>query len=106
MMRSRALAAAALMAISTAAAAQWVEMTGVFNCGPLQDIVRVLSRDRWQEFPLWVGQSGDTNSSFVLLVNADKGNWTVLQYHKETACILGAGSHSNIVNLAPFREKQ
>lgn len=106
MMRSRALVAAALMAASTAVAAQWIEMTGSFQCGPFRDIVRVLTQNKWQEYPLWVGQSDDSNSSFVLFLNADKGNWTVLQYHKETACILGAGSNSNIVNLAPFREKQ
>lgn len=91
-----------LLALALPLQAQWVDLQNTVPCGPFRDIVATLTHEKYKETPLWVGQSGGDVTSFALFINADRGNWTVLQYHKEMACILGAGTTSNIVNLAPF----
>jgi hypothetical protein len=86
-------------------AQQWTQLQTTVSCGPFRDIVRVLTQARYNEMPLWVGQSGRDATSFTLFLNADSGGWTLLQYYGETACILGMGDASNITNLAPFSQK-
>lgn len=88
------------------AARDWTTLTAQIGCGPFREIVKVLTDQKFKETPLWIGQSEGDLTSFVVFLNSDDGNWTVLQYYKETACVLGMGRTSNIVNLAPFREKQ
>ena len=85
--------------------AQWVDIQNTVPCGPFRDVVATLTHEKYKETPLWVGQSGGDVTSFALFTNADTGSWTVIQYHKQLACIMGAGSTSNIVNLAPFGQK-
>ena len=89
-----------------AQAQQWTQLQNTVSCGPFRDIVRVLTQARYNEMPLWVGQSGRDATSFTLFLNADSGGWTLLQYYGDTACILGMGDASNITNLAPFTQKQ
>jgi len=86
-------------------AQQWTQLQTTVSCGPFRDIVKVLTQARYNEMPLWVGQSGRDATSFTLFLNADSGGWTLLQYYGETACILGMGDASNITNLAPFSQK-
>ena len=89
-----------------AQAQQWTQLQTTVSCGPFRDIVRVLTQARYNEMPLWVGQSGRDATSFTLFLNADSGGWTLLQYYGDTACLLGMGDASNITNLAPFTQKQ
>lgn len=89
-----------------ATAQQWRQVENTVPCGPFRDIVKVLIQEKYKEVPLWVGRSGQDATSFTLFYNADRGNFTLLQYYKETACILGMGDASDIVNLAPFTQKQ
>ena len=65
----------------------------------------MVTGEKFNEVPLWVGKSGTDPTSFAVFLNTDKGNFTVLQYYKEQACVLGMGSSSSIVNLAPFQIK-
>lgn len=89
-----------------ATAQQWRQVENTVPCGPFREIVRVLTQEKYKEVPLWVGRSGQDVTSFTLFYNPDRGNFTLLQYYRETACILGMGDSSDIVNLAPFTEKQ
>ena len=83
-------------------AQQWQTLTAQFSCGPFREIVKVLTNQKFQETPLWIGNNDNDPTNLVLFLNADSGNWTMLQYFRDTACILGMGQTSNIVNLAPF----
>jgi len=87
-------------------AQQWRQVENTVPCGPFRDIVKVLTQEKYKEVPLWVGRSGQDPTSFTLFYNSDRGNFTLLQYYRETACILGMGDSSDIVNLAPFTQKQ
>ena len=48
--------------------------------------------EKYQERPVWVGQQDNTNYS--LLVNPKKSTWTLIQFNKEIACVIGSGDQS------------
>jgi len=95
----------ALLSIAVPVAAQdtkWVKAEKTVSCGPLREIITILSGDRWKESPIWIGENpGDNKSRFTLMVNETTGGWTVLEYQGDTACILGTGYNSRAVDLRP-----
>lgn len=83
-------------------AQQWQYLESVVPCGPLQEVVRVLSQSQYREVPIWRGHSDRDPTRFLLFMNVERGNFTLVQYHKELACVLGLGSSSEIVDRSPF----
>jgi hypothetical protein len=61
-------------------------------CDKTQNVLDVIINGRYQETPMWGGI--DDNSRYSLLVNRETGTWTLIQFTKETACILGTGEGS------------
>jgi hypothetical protein len=61
-------------------------------CDKTQNVLDVIINGRYQETPMWGGV--DDNSRYSLLVNRETGTWTLIQFTKETACILGTGEGS------------
>lgn len=66
-------------------------------CDKTQNVLDVIINGRYQETPMWGGV--DDNSRYSLLVNRETGSWTLIQFTKETACILGTGQGSR--SMAP-----
>jgi hypothetical protein len=66
-------------------------------CDRTQNVLDVIINGRYQENPVWGGV--DDNSRYSLLVNRETGSWTLIQFTKETACILGTGQGSR--SMAP-----
>lgn len=66
-------------------------------CDKTQNVLDVIINGRYQETPMWGGV--DDNSRYSLLVNRETGSWTLIQFTKETACILGTGEGSR--SMAP-----
>ena len=53
------------------------------------------------EEPIWIGTEVTESGSkymYTLMVNQNTGDWSLLQYTKETVCILGAGGKSTMIN--------
>lgn len=88
-----------------AQANEWFESEKPVVCGPFREIVTALQQAKYNEFPLWIGQSSQDTSRFSLFLNEKTGAWTLVQYGTTAGCILGIGDTSNIVNLAPFGER-
>jgi hypothetical protein len=61
-------------------------------CDKTQNVLDVIINGRYQENPVWGGV--DDDSRYGLLVNRETGTWTIIQFNKETACILGTGKSS------------
>lgn len=80
----------------------WTEREKPVLCGPFREIVQTLMQEKYNETPLWIGQSNQDKTRFSLFTNVDTGAWTLVQYGQVNGCVLGTGSTSNIVNLAPF----
>jgi hypothetical protein len=61
-------------------------------CDKTQNVLDVIINGRYQENPVWGGV--DDDSRYGLLVNRETGTWTIIQFNKETACVLGTGKSS------------
>jgi hypothetical protein len=51
-------------------------------------------QDRYKEKIIWTGvpkNDPDSNSTIALAVNAKTGTWTLLEFNKDNACVLGSG---------------
>lgn len=61
------------------------------RCAPTAELERVL-RDRYQEFPWWIGLAGD-GSALVLASRADGATWTmyVRRPDGQLACVIATG---------------
>jgi hypothetical protein len=78
---------------SIAHAQEIIELTKPMKCSNAEHVVRHFS-DVYNEKPLWVGKT--TNGTHVtLMVNKDKGTWTMVEYDSAIACVLGAGETSS-----------
>lgn len=82
---------AAMIAVQSST---WYRMNRSFICGPFAEIVKALVDEEFTEKPVWIGNSDSVKT--VLMVNAQRGNWTIVTYQQEVGCVIGAGSTSQI----------
>lgn len=68
-------------------------------CDNTATMLEVLTKGSSQETPIWIGNNG--NAKFSLLINRETGTWTMIQFNKEVACILGHGENSVSVPRGP-----
>jgi hypothetical protein len=66
-------------------------------CAKTAEVLNGL-RDQYKELPIWVGE--DDKSRYSLFVSKE-GSWTLLQFNKEIACILGVGEKSREIFQGP-----
>lgn len=85
-----------LAAMLEAQTSTWFRMNRSFICGPFAEIVQALVNEEFSEKPVWLGRSDEVNT--VLMVNPDRGSWTIVTYQRETGCVIGAGSTSQAFN--------
>ena len=60
------------------------------------DTVLALIHGKYQETPVIMAQSQDTN--VVFMGNSKTGSWTVVQFNQEMACIVSSGEKFRLVN--------
>ena len=60
-------------------------------CNWVPIVLENLTRDH-QEHPVWVGRQD--NTSYSLFLNTEKSTWTLIQFNREIACVIGAGTES------------
>jgi hypothetical protein len=65
-------------------------------CDKTKKIFAELINGEYQELPAWSGE--DEKTRFVLLINQETSTWSIIQFDKETACILGVGEKSKVLN--------
>lgn len=66
-------------------------------CDKTQTILNSLSKD-YAEKPIWLGQASDSRYSIFV---SESGAWTIIQFNKDLACIIGAGQSSRQIFLGP-----
>lgn len=85
-----------------AVAKDWEDKEKPVICGPFREIVEILTKAQYQEFPIWVGKSSQDSSRFSVFRNPITGAWTLVQYGKTTGCILGLGDESELIDQTLF----
>lgn len=63
-------------------------------CGPVETVLKGLADEDINEKPIWVGKNDDGKSDYAVMVNSKTTAFTVLQFGKDWACILGIGYKS------------
>lgn len=66
-------------------------------CDETKKIYEELVNGEYAEMPVWGGHGEKSN--FVLLVNKETGTWTLLEFNKDTSCILGVGEGSRALGF-------
>lgn len=84
--------------IANAQSTAWVEVEKSVICGPLKDFITGLSKD-FKEYPVFLGADGKDDSKYSLFVNKDTGSWTIIQFNKTIACLLGTGSKGQLISI-------
>lgn len=71
------------------AAAEPVQLQKQVICDRTSVIMKELTLGEYKEIPVWVGNADD--SYYSLLVNEKTQTFTLIQFTKSTACVLGDG---------------
>lgn len=58
-------------------------------CSPLSEMEQAVSQ--WGENEVWTGFSPKENTLYTFFYNLEKKTWSIIQYDKSTACIIGYG---------------
>ena len=58
--------------------------------------------EQGQELPKWIGRGdGEDSSQTTILVNEKIKTWTIVQFEKDQACVLGSGVGSTEIFHGP-----
>lgn len=91
------VAMSALVLVLAVAPVAWTAPDDFFqtnkpvNCGPFQEIVGLISGKDFNEQPVWIAPSGTDTTYYALFRNTKTRSWTLVQYGKDTGCVLGLG---------------
>ena len=72
-----------------------VEINKKVVCDDTKTLLDTLLNE-YKESPVWAGT--DDKSKYSLLINQETGTWTMIQFDKNTTCILGVGENSRLLN--------
>ena len=73
-----------------------VEVNKKVVCDDTKSILDTLLNE-YHESPVWAGT--DEKSKYGLLINQETGTWTMIQFDKNTTCILGVGENSREISF-------
>ena len=51
---------------------------------------------RYNEKPVWIGKDLKNSNTYILTTNEKEGTWTYIETDGKVACVLGAGTDSNL----------
>ena len=78
--------------------AQYTEQSKPVRCFSL-DVALAALQDTWNERPVWSGSGAGSN--FALFMNPNTGSWTLLEFGKDVACVIGSGNNSKSSKSGP-----
>ena len=81
------------------ALAQPVTVEKPVICDTPKTVIETLTGTGYKEQPFWIGN--DETSRYVLLANERTKSWTIVQFNKNIACVLGTGDNHKQVFLKP-----
>jgi hypothetical protein len=68
-------------------------------CDTPKTVIETLTGKGYQEQPFWIGN--DETSRYILLANERTKSWTIVQFNKNIACVLGTGDNHRQIFLGP-----
>jgi hypothetical protein len=72
-------------------------------CDKTETMISILKGEDFQETPIWFGKEKDSKTpNYSLLVNQKTKSWTIIQFNKDMACVLGTGESFSLPNNKPY----
>jgi hypothetical protein len=81
--------------------AEVFQLKKVMICDKSEIIFEKLASE-FEEIPIWGGKDVQDSSSYVVTVNQETGAWTLVQYDKDIACVLGVGTNGQTLTRKPI----
>ena len=88
---------ASLLLVVAIAQAGPVKVMKPVLCDETKKVYNELVNGEYAEMPAWGGES--EKSKFVLLINKETGTWSLIEFHKDTSCIIGEGEGYRILDF-------
>lgn len=79
--------------------AQGVVIEKPVVCINTKSMIEILSKGEFKEKPVWIGK--DESSNYSVFANEKTKTWTIIQFNKEIACVLGTGDSFQNLTFAP-----
>jgi hypothetical protein len=68
------------------------------ECDKAERMISNLKNSDFKEVPIWFGKEADSKTpNYSLFVNPETRTWTIIQFNKDVACILGSGESYSVV---------
>jgi len=61
------------------------------KCGDVKLLIESLTGEEYNEQPIWIGNTDDSNTKTVVMVNNKTLTWTIIQYDGKVGCVLNIG---------------
>jgi len=71
-------------------------------CDAAEIVFKTLSGENYQERPIWLATSSEKLVNYSLWVNVSSKTWTIVQFNKDIACILGVGESYTTIGKKPI----
>ena len=89
--------------LAVTASAQLATTKKEVYCDKTETMISVLKGQDFEESPIWFGTEKDSKTSnYSLFVNQQTKTWTIIQFNKETACVLGSGEDFIILSKKSY----
>jgi|LauGreDrversion2_2_1035103.scaffolds.fasta_scaffold07509_5 hypothetical protein len=85
-----------LLSTTTFAQEKIFQLNKPMNCSSAQSLMEYLFK-QLGEVPVWVGKESASGSYISIVMNKEKGTWTLIQYDAVTGCVLGAGQSDGTI---------
>lgn len=69
-------------------------------CDEFDKMIDTLTKKDYDEKILWIGGDKNSDSKYAILANEKTGTWSIVQYNKEAACIIGAGENFKLLDIS------
>jgi hypothetical protein len=97
--------ALALLLSSSVALSQPVRVNKTVFCDKTDTVMNALTKD-YQETSAWIGVDEDSETNYTVLHNPETKTWTLIQFNRDVACVLGNGGSSTFVKIERQNGKQ
>lgn len=92
----RLLLATLFCFFSFSVAAQLFSTQRPVVCGEADQILNALIAELGEQ-PIWQGSDPNNSSRYMLFVNPNRDEWTLIQFNRQVACIIATGHGSTLL---------
>jgi len=91
-----------ILLVSSQASAQSIQINKPVTCDSTLLVFQALLEQAGEK-PIWAGKGdGVDTSKTVILANEKTKSWTIIQFDKNMACVLGSGVGSQLIFTGPI----